>query len=325
MASPGETVFTDVYEDALTGQNVVTVACAGSTGNVVLAFDLYPENFVFQYEQQDLPEGASFFLCDGVGNILYSETSFTHEDGLDAYILDLVHRIEAGELEDATSYVIDLDGRERAVDYSRLANGWYSIVTAPRAVILGRLQSVGALFGIMVALFAVLLGALAVRDMRRARTMERTNETVRVLGNSYYAIYLVNYEEGTYEMIKGSDYVRRRIPKRGPYESLLRTAAEVIERDTFEEFEESFSADNIRNAGGRARARLRRRLPAALWRQLPLGQRAGALRRVARSGGSGAMLPRGRPGKAAPAAGAPLFGGGARELAREHQDAPGVL
>ena len=96
-----------------------------------------PENFVFQYEQQDLPEGASFFLCDGVGNILYSETSFTHEDGLDAYILDLVHRIEAGELEDATSYVIDLDGRERAVDYSRLANGWYSIVTAPRAVILG--------------------------------------------------------------------------------------------------------------------------------------------------------------------------------------------
>lgn len=246
MATPGETVFTDVYEDALTGQNVVTVACAGSTGNVVLAFDLYPENFVFQYEQQDLPEGASFFLCDGVGNILYSETSLTHEDGLDAYVLDLVHRIEAGELEDATSYVVDLDGRERAVDYSRLANGWYSIVTAPRAVILGRLQSVGVLFGIMVALFAVLLGALAVRDMRRARTMERTNETVRVLGNSYYAIYLVNYEESTYEMIKGSDYVRRRIPKRGPYESLLRTAAEVIERDTFEEFEESFSADNIR-------------------------------------------------------------------------------
>lgn len=246
MATPGETVFTDVYEDALTGQNVVTVACAGSTGNVVLAFDLYPENFVFQYEQQDLPEGASFFLCDGVGNILYSETSLTHEDGLDAYVLELVHRIETGELEDATSYVVDLDGRERAVDYSRLANGWYSIVTAPRAVILGRLQSVGVLFGIMVALFAVLLGALAVRDMRRARTMERTNETVRVLGNSYYAIYLVNYEEGTYEMIKGSDYVRRRIPKRGPYESLLRTAAEVIERDTFEEFEESFSADNIR-------------------------------------------------------------------------------
>lgn len=246
MATPGETVFTDVYEDALTGQNVVTVACAGSTGNVVLAFDLYPENFIFQYEQQDLPEGASFFLCDGVGNILYSETSLTHEDGLDAYVLELVHRIEAGELEDATSYVVDLDGRERAVDYSRLANGWYSIVTAPRAVILGRLQSVGVLFGIMVALFAVLLGALAVRDMRRARTMERTNETVRVLGNSYYAIYLVNYEEGTYEMIKGSDYVRRRIPKRGPYESLLRTAAEVIERDTFEEFEESFSADNIR-------------------------------------------------------------------------------
>lgn len=47
-------------------------------------------------------------------------------------------------------------------------------------------------------------------------------------------------------MIKGSDYVRERIPPRGPYPDLLRTAGEVIEENTFREFEESFSAENIR-------------------------------------------------------------------------------
>ncbi len=98
----------------------------------------------------------------------------------------------------------------------------------------------------MGAAFLVVLVAMAVRDRRRARAMERTNETVRVLGNSYYAIYRVNHDEGTYEMIKGSDYVRERIPPRGPYPDLLRTAGEVIEENTFREFEESFSAENIR-------------------------------------------------------------------------------
>ena len=254
MASPGETVFTDVYEDALTGQNIVTVARACRAGNAVLAFDLYPENFVFQYQQQDLPEGASFFLCDSAGNLLYRETSLTNERGIDDYIRGLVERIEAGELKGANAYIIDLDGRERVVDYAQLDNGWYSIVTAPREVILGSLDTVNVLFGCMVAAFATGIGILAVRDLRRARTMERTNETVRVLGNSYYAIYLVNYEEDTYEMIKGSDYVRRRIAKKGPYADLLRTAAEVIERDTFEEFEESFSAESIRRlVAGRVR------------------------------------------------------------------------
>lgn len=254
MASPGETIFTDVYQDALTGQNIVTVARACWAGNAVLAFDLYPENFVFQYQQQDLPEGASFFLCDSAGNLLYRETSLTNERGIDDYIRDLVTRIEAGELKGADAYIIDLDGRERVVDYAQLDNGWYSIVTAPREVILGSLDTVNVLFGCMVAAFATGIGILAVRDLRRARTMERTNETVRVLGNSYYAIYLVNYEEGTYEMIKGSDYVRRRIAKKGPYADLLRTAAEVIERDTFEEFEESFSAESIRRlVAGRVR------------------------------------------------------------------------
>lgn len=47
-------------------------------------------------------------------------------------------------------------------------------------------------------------------------------------------------------MIKGSDYVRARIPQKGAYRELLRTAGEVIEEGAFREFEESFSAASIR-------------------------------------------------------------------------------
>ena len=246
LAADGEAIFTDVYTDAITGQPIVTVAQACKDAPGVLAFDLYPGNFQFQFSRQDLPEGASFFLCDGSGELLYRETSLANEEGIDNYVSTLAKRIAEGDFDSADATVTDLDGRERVVDYTQLDNGWYSIVTSPRAVILGQLTFVYVVFGVMVVIFIVVLGLLTLRDARRSKTMERTNETVRVLGNSYYAIYLVNYEEGTYEMIKGSDYVRRRIPKKGPYADLLRAAAEVIERDTFEEFEESFSSKNIR-------------------------------------------------------------------------------
>ena len=253
MQNRGEPVFTDVYEDAATGESVVTVAQACEGVDAVLAFDIYPSSFGFRFASSNLPEGVSCFLCDGSGVDLYHETDLA-EDAIPDYLVNLVARIDAGELDGHDAYIIDSLGERRAVDYTRLPNGWYSIVTTPYSLILGDFTRVLAMLALMVAVFLAALVAMAVRDWRRTKAMERTNETVRVLGNSYYAIYLVNYDEGTYEMIKGSDYVRERIPASGPYESLLRTASEVIEESTFEEFEKSFSAQNIRElVAGRVR------------------------------------------------------------------------
>ena len=249
----GEPVFTDVYEDAITGEPVVTVAEACTGVDVVLAFDVYPESFQFRFSTSDLPEGVSYFLCDSAGVPLYARTDLDSA-AVAPYLADLVSRIDAGEFEGHDANLVDSRGEQRAVDYSRLSNGWYSVVTTPYSLILGDLNTVYLVFVAMGVAFLAALAVMGVRDWRRTRAMERTNETVRVLGNSYYAIYLVNYDEGTYEMIKGSDYVRDRIPPRGPYPDLLRTASEVIEENTFREFEESFSAENIRSlVAGRVR------------------------------------------------------------------------
>ncbi len=249
----GEPVFTDVYEDAITGEPVVTVAEACTGVDAVLAFDVYPESFQFRFATSDLPEGVSYFLCDSAGVPLYARTDLDPAT-VAPYLADLVSRIDAGEFEGHDANLVDSRGERRAVDYTRLSNGWYSIVTTPYSLILGDLNTVYLVFVAMGVAFLAALAVMGVRDWRRTRAMERTNETVRVLGNSYYAIYLVNYDEGTYEMIKGSDYVRDRIPPRGPYPDLLRTASEVIEENTFREFEESFSAENIRSlVAGRVR------------------------------------------------------------------------
>lgn len=107
--------------------------------------------------------------------------------------------------------------------------------------------------GILV-IFLVALVILTLRENKMTMNYRRTNETVRVLGNSYYAIYRVDFASSTYEMIKGSDYVIERIPVNGDYELLLKTAGEVMRADVFQDFRVSFSIDNIRKlVAGRTR------------------------------------------------------------------------
>lgn len=250
VAQPGVTTFSNVYRDAITDKFVVTVAKRCEGVDAVLAFDLYPENFTFQFDMLELPDTTSFFLCDSAGNPLYVRTSMGgdySDDEVAGYLKELVARIDGGEFSDGDlTRIVDLDSRERAVSYTRMDNGWLAIVTTPYRTIVGGLSWVLTLFAIMVAVFISAVLFMIWRDVRRAARMRRTNDTVRVLGNSYYAIYLVDYRAGTYEMIKGSDYVRDRIAATGAYDDLMRAASEVIEEDTFREFEESFSVDSIR-------------------------------------------------------------------------------
>ena len=71
--------------------------------------------------------------------------------------------------------------------------------------------------------FLIFTITMSIREYRLSRNMERTNETVRVLGNSYYAIYRINVVGASYEMIKASDDIRARLEKRGDYEVFIKT------------------------------------------------------------------------------------------------------
>ena len=243
-SAEGRVIFTDVYTGAVYGRPVVTAAQSCAQDGAVMAFDILPEHLSF--EAAELKEEESFFLCDGKGTAVYQKTALElPQEEVQAYLTSLVERISSGELEGGGA-VRDMDGRRRAVYCTRLDNGWYSIVTVPYGVILGELWQVGWALLLMFAVSLLALFALARREQHLGERARRANETAQVLGNTYYALYRVNYERETYEMIKGSDYVRSRIPAFGPYGELLRTAGEVIEAEAFRDFTKSFSCENIR-------------------------------------------------------------------------------
>ncbi len=247
LAAEGKAIFTDLYTDVIYRRPVITVAQKCAHADAVIAFDILPENIRFQLDDISMDEGNSFFLCDGNGQIIYADTDIERpQEEIQAYLNDLVARIASGGVNGSGLDISDLDDQARAVYYARLNNGWYSIVTIPHSNILGDFSWLKMCLILMIGLFLLFLAGMTWRDMRIGERIERTNETVRVLGNSYYALYRVDYGADTYEMIKSSDYVRDRIPPVGPYNDLLRTAGEVIEPDAYKDFLESFSSENIR-------------------------------------------------------------------------------
>lgn len=255
MEADGEIIYTDGYKDAITGKTIVTIAKKSKEGTVA-AFDINPSQFRRNVEDYDnLPEGSAYFLCDSSGQLLYEETeSDVSREALQQYMDILIGKIEDGDFPQTNAYVHNPAGEKRAAYYDVAGNGWISIITMPYNSLLQGVQTLSIWFLGILVIFLVALVILTLRENKMTMNYRRTNETVRVLGNSYYAIYRVDFASSTYEMIKGSDYVRERIPVNGDYELLLKIAGEVMRADVFQDFRVSFSIDNIRKlVAGRTR------------------------------------------------------------------------
>lgn len=242
LEAKGDVVFTSVYIDAIHGQPVVTAAQSVAAGRAVIAFDILLESL--RFETVDINPNSSFFLCDGDGTIIYQETLAPREQ-LPGYLGGIVEKIRSGELEDRAA-IRSLNGERRGVYYAQMDNGWYAIITVPYSEIFYGLQVVIWPLMMMFIISFVAMVGLALRERRLTEKARRVDETSHALGNAYFGLYRIDYERETYEMIKGSEYIRKRIGTLGPYEKLLHAAGDIIDPETYREFSESFSCANIR-------------------------------------------------------------------------------
>ena len=244
---PGKVIFTDAYADAITGKPVITIAgrCAGGE---VLAFDIFPENFRFSDVVMDDEQSGSFFLCDKQGTLLYAQPGKHHStENLKAHVKDLFERIKKNELKGYATSVVDMEGQRRGVYYYEMPNGWISIFTVPFSVILKDLNLFSWLFSSLVLLLLAGMALLTLRNMSSQCRIERTNEAVQVLGNSYYAVYRIDYVQEQYEIIKESSLIRHDLAPSGPYSDLLRAVCGELESEYIGEYLNKFSLSHIRS------------------------------------------------------------------------------
>jgi len=246
MAVEGEPVFTNVYVDTVYGEKVVTVAAANpDTGNAV-AFDLFPENFERSHQPVQVLENSSYYVCDAAGEMIYYKTPFeVSKDEAAEYVADLYQKIADGEIEKGNGSVIDMDGAKRDVYYYRAKNGWLCILTIPIEALYENLYTMYFYYFAIGFVLVVIIFLLGRREKRVKKDLAKKNDTIQMIGNSYYAMYRIIMGDGTYEMIKGSEYVRQRLPERGTYQELLDVLVCCMNEETSGEFAKSFSMENI--------------------------------------------------------------------------------
>ena len=246
MEANGEVIFTSAYQDAITGKQVITIAQKARNSDNMLLFDVFSEDFHTADDMLSLPEGSSYYLCDQEGTLLYAHEAVPHEEEqLQPYVNSLVQRIQEGVLDPYNASITGPDGKPSGVYYYQMSNGWITILTIPFRTVLRELTGIYRLFLFISSLFLIAAVLLSIRDYRLNRKIRRTDDTVRALGNLYYAIYRVNYKTGMYQAIKCAKDTRHKVSATGRYADLLHTIQQVVTHSTYEEFASSFSLENI--------------------------------------------------------------------------------
>ena len=247
LEADGELIFTDVYTDEITGQSMITAAQSFGNG-CVLTMDIYPASFRIQEGDQGLPEDYSFYLCDSAGKLVYANNHWeVSSETLQSYTDVLMEGIEDGSLSAYNSSFTDQAGVRRGVYYDEMSNGWTVILTVPlESVLMGdRTITMDILILVSILLFCI-LAAMVCRDLIQSRKIRRADDTIHILSDSFYAIYRVNYVDGTYEAIKSSADMQGVLPKNGDYDLLLNIVKRLVEPGTYKEFELCFSLESIR-------------------------------------------------------------------------------
>ena len=249
LEAGGEVIFTDAYIDAVTGTPVITAARKFENSDDVLAMDISLQNLSRVSESKRLPQDGSVYLCDSKGTLLYASAKWDVSEEASQYFADeLIQGVRDGSLLDYDAFFRDPEGVKRGAYYCEMSNGWTVILTIPlQTVLMGERNLPVTVLAAIAALVMVSMAAMVVRDLRNIRRIRRADSTIQILGDSFYAIYRVNYTAGTYAAIKLAPDMERTLPRSGAYQGLIDTVGTLVDPETFQEFALAFSLESIRH------------------------------------------------------------------------------
>lgn len=247
LENKGELAATDAYADAITGKRIVTVSIALHGEGNVLAFDIPVEDLSSGSDAKE--DGVGYVLVDSSDNLLAcGGTADVDDPEFTKFLNTLLTGVDEGTLEASDAVITGPDGENLSVFYSHFDSGWLSVVTIPTATLLiGGGVTPG--FVALAAFCLVLVGIaviMLVRERRSARAIQEASDTVRILGNTYFAIYRINYLTDTYTTIKSSPDTAEVMGPSGTYNHFMDVLRTVVEQSTFDQFADNFSSESIR-------------------------------------------------------------------------------
>ncbi len=166
VAKPGQVIITEPYEDAITGQLIITIAKTvqtdeGIVGVVALDFDC--SKLANQLLQKGKELGYLNEVVSGNGTIiLHSVKDYVGKSVKDT---EFFKKWQTGPESGVFRYVFD--NVPRITGYKRLPNGWIYATVAPEKVLLSDVNRLTWMFAIIIALTIIISIVFALIISRR--------------------------------------------------------------------------------------------------------------------------------------------------------------
>lgn len=174
MKADGEVYITNTYKDYITGKTIVTISQKVKNSNSMLAFDIFFDQYHAEKRELNLPQNASYYLCDQSGNLIYYESILRNpKDEIQKFVSEIVSDIPKNIEQCKLNNRHDLAGNLRNVFTQRLENGWRIILTFPQENVLGGMKDFYRVIGIVFLFGLVLISYLAIRDYSREKTNQK--------------------------------------------------------------------------------------------------------------------------------------------------------
>lgn len=164
---------------------------------------------------------------------------------INQYSQDLYTKMQSGSYKTSDN-TIGFEGENRAFYYTGLDNGWTVVMTVPRSVLTSQLNWMISMYIALFASLFVIVLIMWLRERKIAKQTLRASDTIRAFCNSFYAIYRIDTSDGTYEMIKGTDDMKKILSVSGPYENFLASTCSFTDTETAEKLHCAFSLDKIK-------------------------------------------------------------------------------
>ncbi len=244
----GEIIYTNAKYSSQTKEPIVTAAMKIAGTNDMLAIDIFPERIATWSDIEIFPKGTSYYITDAEGNIIHQGDSEqnTKTNQEEKHIDEIYSKLKIKEEE-----IVNLSSQgERISSKAGLYtietyNGWKILVKTSYGDMLNSTRVILIAYYSTTVLFSILILYLAFSERRAEKGKSLYSRITNVLSDSYYALYLVDFEKEEYTILKGSEYIQS-IPQTGDYNSFVEFTQNIMEKEAYEEFKETFSIENIR-------------------------------------------------------------------------------
>ncbi len=244
----GEIIYTNSRYSNDTKEPIVTAAMKIKDSDDILAINIFPEKIATWSDIEIFPKGTSYYITDTAGNIIHQGDSEqnTKTDEEEKHIDEIYSKLKVKEEE-----VVNLSSKDEHISPKEglytieTYNGWRILVKTSYGDMLNSTRVILIAYYSTTVLFSILILYLAFSERRAEKGKSLYSRITNVLSDSYYALYLVDFEKEEYTILKGSEYIQS-IPQTGDYNSFVEFTQNIMEKEAYEEFKETFSIENIR-------------------------------------------------------------------------------